>query len=61
MKRKKNREVRQFLKDKRVFQWEVAERLGVHETTVIRWLRTELPEERKQSIMEAASAIAAAR
>lgn len=61
MKRKKNREVRQFLKDKRVFQWEVAERLGIHESSLIRWMRTELPEDKKKKIMEAASAIAAAR
>lgn len=60
-KRKKNREVRDFLKAKRVFMWEVAERIGVHETTVIRWMRTELPEDKKQAIMEAAAAVAAAR
>ena len=61
MKRKKNREVRDFLKAKRVFQWEVAERLGIHESSLIRWMRTELPEDKKKKIMEAASAIAAAR
>lgn len=60
-KRKKNRDVRDFLKQKHVYQWEVAERLGVHETTVIRWMRTELPEDKKQAIMEAAAAVAAAR
>ncbi len=61
MKRKKNRAVRDFLKAKRVFQWEVAERLGIHESSLIRWMRTELPEDKKKKIMEAASAIAAAR
>ena len=61
MKRKKNREVRQYLKDKRVYMWEAAERLGVHETTLIRWMRTELPDEKKQAIMEAAAAVVAAR
>ena len=60
-KRKKNRDVRDFLKQKHVYQWEVAERLGVHETTVIRWLREELPEERKQAMIAAAIAIAAER
>lgn len=60
-KRKKNRDVRDFLKAKRVFMWEVAERIGVHETTVIRWMRTELPEDKKRKIMEAAAAVAAAR
>lgn len=61
VKRKKNRDVRQFLKNKRVFLWEAAERLGVHETTLVRWMRTELPDEKKQAIMEAAAAVAADR
>lgn len=61
MKRKKNRDVRDYLKAKHVFMWEVAERIGIHEVTLIRWMRTELPEERKQAIREAAAAIAAAR
>lgn len=61
MKRKKNRDVREYLKAKRVFMWEVAERIGVHEVTLIRWMRTELPEDKKQKIMEAAAAVAAAR
>ena len=61
MKRKKNRDVRQVMKDKRVFQWEVAERLGVHETTVIRWMRTELPEDKKKAILDAVAAVVAAR
>lgn len=61
MKRKRNRDVRSVLKQKHVFQWEVAERLGVHETTVIRWMRTEMPEDKKQAIIAAAVAIAAER
>lgn len=61
MQRKKNRDVRAFLKSKRVFLWEAAERLGVHETTLVRWMRTELPDEKKKEIMEAAAAVAADR
>lgn len=61
MKRKANREVRQVMKDKRVYQWEVAEVLGVHESTIIRWMRTKLPEDRKNDILEAVTAVVAAR
>jgi hypothetical protein len=31
-------------------RWRVAEKLGIHEQTLVRWLRYELPEERKERI-----------
>lgn len=36
-----------------VKQWEVAEQLGVSEVTVCRWLRSELPKDKKVQILQA--------
>ena len=33
--------------------WKLAEKVGVHETTVIRWFRKEMTEEQKAKITEA--------
>lgn len=49
----KNVEVRAAMKNSGVFQWEIAERLGVSEATVSRMLRHELPPEQKAEILRA--------
>lgn len=36
-----------------MFQWQVADEVGVNEVTFIRWLRKPLPEEKKHAIIEA--------
>ncbi len=36
-----------------VRHWQICERLGISEPTLTRWLRTELPEEKKQRILNA--------
>lgn len=53
MKKIKNEEIRTAMKDKGVYQWEVAKALGVAESTLIRWLREELSAEQKEAILEA--------
>ncbi|MEF7637391.1 MULTISPECIES: hypothetical protein [Bacillus] len=35
----------------RISNWMIAEKLGVHENTVIRWLRSDLSTERRQRII----------
>ncbi|MFB5580459.1 hypothetical protein ACE41D_04650 [Bacillus albus] len=37
--------------------WMIAEKLGVHENTVIRWLRSDLSVERRQKIITAIEGI----
>lgn len=61
MRRKKNLDVRRVLKDRRVYMWEVAERLGIHEVTLYRWFRHELPEDTKARIRSAVDEIVSAR
>lgn len=45
-----NQELRAMMKTQRIFIWEVAERLGIHETTLVKRLRRELPEEQTKQI-----------
>lgn len=46
-------EVRQLLRQRRIFQWEVAQILGVAEFTFCRWLRGPLDSEKEQAILGA--------
>ena len=47
-----NQEIRKLMKDKVISQWMLADWLGVSENTVNRWLRHELPEEKRKRIIE---------
>ena len=46
----KNLDIRELLKEKRVRQWQVADKLGIVEMTLVRKLRYELTAEEKQKI-----------
>ena len=54
-----NIEVRQAIKAARLMQWEIAARIGISEFTFSRWLRTEMSEERKESVLAAISELKA--
>lgn len=43
-------EVRELLRQKRIYQWELAAALGISEFTLVRWLRSPLNEERSTAI-----------
>lgn len=47
-----NIEIRNALKEKRMFNYELAELLGISEFTLSRKLRKELPKEEKQRILQ---------
>ena len=53
MKPKANEMVRSFLKENNVFQWELAEHLGMAEYTLTRMLRHELPKDKQIELCEA--------
>ena len=57
----RNEAIKAALKQNSVYQWEVAELLGIPETTFSRKLRHELPEADKVLILEAVEKIAAER
>lgn len=45
-------QIKQILKEKRIYQWEVAKALGITEFTLTRWLRDDLPADRAEQIMQ---------
>ena len=49
----KNLEIRTKIKEKRLYQYEVAEKLGISEYTFCVWLRKELSAERKNAVLAA--------
>lgn len=52
-----NAHIKETLNKNRVYHWEVAKRLGVSEMTLFRWLRQDLPEDKKQLILKAITEI----
>lgn len=56
-----NEEIRAKMRFHSVSQWQVAEKIGVAEQTVLRWLRTPLPPDRLQKVTAAIDEIIAER
>lgn len=48
-----NREIIHLLKKEDIYQWQIAKKLGLHETTLCRWFREELTQEQKQQVLSA--------
>lgn len=46
-------DIQTILKEKRIYQWEVAQELHINEFTLSRWLRGTLSEEREKDILQA--------
>ena len=46
-------DIRQMIRVLRLHHYEVAERIGISETTFCVWLRSELTEERRSRVMKA--------
>lgn len=55
---KRNIDLRNKMKEKKVFQYEVAEKLGVTEVTLIRWLRKELSDSERNRVIKAIETVA---
>ena len=49
---KANLDIREILKSVDITQWELANKLNISETTLVRKLRKELPEDEKQEILK---------
>lgn len=47
------KEIQELIKQKRLYQWEVAQELHINEFTLSRWLRGTLGKEREKSILQA--------
>ncbi len=54
-----NKEIEELLKEEKIFKWQIAKKLGIHETTFVRWFRDEISEEQLKKIHNAISLIKA--
>lgn len=48
----KNQRIRTEIKRRGLSHWEVADALGIHETTFCKWLRHELPDAEQERILK---------
>lgn len=48
-----NNDIREYLKQSSIHQWQLAEKLGIHEKTLSVWMRKELKPDKKQAIFDA--------
>ncbi len=55
----KNKDIRAYSNQKGIYLWQIAECLGIADTTFSRKLRTELPEEMKTKIFKIIDNLAA--
>lgn len=54
-----NEKERELLRAEKIPLWQIGQRLNVSEQTIIRWLRTELPEDKRRKILSAVEEIKA--
>lgn len=52
-----NEEIRQLLKKEKIYMWQLAKVLEIHETTFGKWFREPLSENRKKAILSAIETI----
>lgn len=48
-----NKEIRAMMRNEKIYLWQVAKKLAIHETTLIKHFRSELSEDRQQRILTA--------
>lgn len=48
-----NREIEYLLKQEGIYKWQIAKKIGIHETTFVRWFRKELTQEQIQQVLSA--------
>ena len=56
--KKANQDIRDYAAQKGVYFWEIALKLGISEPTMTRWMRVELPEDKRREIEQVISEIA---
>lgn len=57
----RNVEIREKAKENDIFFWELADYVGISNSTIMNWLRRELPADKKEMLLNAISQIAAER
>lgn len=46
-----NGEIKALLHRENIYMWQVAKRLGIHETTFCKWFREELSQEQRNQVL----------
>ena len=59
--KKANQDIRDYAAQKGVYFWEIALKLGISEPTMTRWMRVELPEDKRRVIGQIIDDIAGSR
>ena len=54
-----NKELRNEAKSRNVKHWQIADYIGISESTLVHWLRKKLPADKEEQIYEAIIAVAA--
>ena len=52
-----NKEIRELMKKEKIYLWQVAEVLVIHETTLIKRFRTEMSDDHKNQVLTAIKVI----
>ncbi|AXG38852.1 hypothetical protein EGCR1_09080 [Enterococcus gilvus] len=58
---KANQEIRNAIESNRILYWEVADKVGIAQSNLSVWLRTEMREDRKQRVEKAIDELLAER
>lgn len=48
-----NRDIKALLHRENIYMWQIAKRLGIHETTFCKWFREELSHEQATKVLSA--------
>lgn len=48
-----NKEMETLLKQEGIYKWQIAKKIGIHETTFIRWFREPLTQEQQMQVKSA--------
>ena len=48
-----NEKIELLIKEEKFYKWQIAKKIGIHETTFSRWFREELTKEQEQQIISA--------
>lgn len=52
-----NEQIKTFMRKNDVYMWQVAKKIGIHETSFCKWFREELSQEQIQCILSAVEEI----
>ena len=52
-----NQDIKQLIKSKRIFIYEIADEIGITEFSLHRWFRHDLTDEQRQKVLDAISAL----